>query len=199
LQNIPHPVIGVCPGIYSQSLSRQDIKRYISENAKALDLAIERCSANILLLPHYITGFEYDDLEMSRLIRSEMKNQDRIKLIEVENLDDFKSYLTDMHIIISSKMHPAVLGISGCVPTICIAYDHKQTSFFDGLDMADFIIDIKAVSCEKLISKIERIWKERDKIADMLRVRVPEMKRDVKEAMTLALTPYLTKKIISRA
>jgi colanic acid/amylovoran biosynthesis protein len=195
LKHVAHPAIGVCPGIYSQSLSRQDIKRYISENAKALDLAIDRCSANIVLLPHYITGFDYDDLEISRLVRSEMKNQDRVRVIEVGNLDDFKSYLDDMDIIVSSKMHPAVLGISGCVPVVCIAYDHKQIGFFDGFGLGEFVIDIKEVSCGILISKIERVWNERAKIADLLRVRVPEMKSDVKKAMTSALAPYIGKKI----
>lgn len=193
LKAITDPAIGVCPGIYSQSFSSRDIKRYVSENAKALDLAIELFSANIVFLPHYVTGFDYDDLEISRLIRSEMKNKDQATLIEVKNLDDFKSYLDRMHIIVTSKMHPAVLGISGYVPTICIAYDHKQTGFLTGLGLSDFVIDIKTVSHEKLISMIERAWRERDQITHLLKAQVPKMKSNVRKAMALALTLNILK------
>jgi hypothetical protein len=59
------------------------------------------------------------------------------------------------------------------------------------------LVDIKAVSHENLISRIEHIWEEREHVANLLRARVPKMKIDVKNAMTSALSPYIRKQAVS--
>jgi len=192
-ETLPCPTIGVCPGIYSHSLSIQEVNNYILEHAKALDAAIRNYGFNVLFLPHYVSGFEYDDFKMSDLILQKMKNKNRAKIVKVSSLEEFKSFLDHMSLIISSKMHPAVLGISGCVPTLCIAYDHKQIGLFDSLDMLNCTIHLRDVSCERLLSTIDFIWKEKEKITASLRIRIPEMQKNVRKAMKEALAPFIVK------
>lgn len=191
LSSLPHPLIGVSPGFYAHSLSQKEVDRYIVGHAKALDDAIEKYGFSVVFLPHYVSGFRYDDLEVSRLILLQMKNKERAKIVELGSVEEFKSTLDCMDMVISSKMHPAVLATSGCVPTLCIAYDQKQSGFFKRLDLDDCVISIQEFSYERLFLKIEHVWSKRDEIRKMLKEKVPLLQNEVREAIKHAITPSL--------
>ena len=185
-----NPVVGISPGVYSHSLSDKEVYKYILAHAKALDRAIEKYGLSVVFLPHYVSGFRYDDLEISKLILSEMKNASKGKIINANSVDAFKSLLDGMDMVISSKMHPAVLAASAYVPTLCIAYDYKQTGFFTSLGISDCVIPLREASYEKLLSKIDYIWNKRDDIRALLKERVPVLQKDVRKAIKQAITAF---------
>lgn len=186
-ENFSHPAMGVCPGIYRYSLSDEQVRNYILDHAKALDVAIERYGFNVFLSPHYVSHLEYDDSEICKLILNEMRNKNRAKIIVANGVEEFKSLLDHMDMIITSKMHPGVMGVSGYVPTLFIAYDHKQTGLFKQLGMEDYIIPITETSCERMLAKIDLIWKEREKIAASLQTRIPVVQADIRKSVKEAL------------
>jgi polysaccharide pyruvyl transferase WcaK-like protein len=147
-------------------------------------------------MPHYISGFRYDDLEISKMVMGKMKSKDNVEIVEVESADKFKSFLGQMDLVISAKMHPAVLALSEGVPTLCIAYDHKQTGLFDSLDLSECVLPIYEFSKEKLLSKISYVWDNRDKIRAELDARTPVIQENVKRAIKAALTRTLLPTLI---
>ena len=185
------PVVGVCPGFYSLSLSKLDAQRYVVAHAGALDELVEKYGLSVVFLPHYVSGFENDDLDISRSIMSKMKHKDRIELIIAETVDEFKFLLEQTDMIISSKMHPAVLGVSGFVPVLCIAYDHKQTSFFERLGMKDCLVDIRQISRKELASRMDYVWNQRKRLKDELRKKNPLWQKHVRETISNAIVTYL--------
>jgi colanic acid/amylovoran biosynthesis protein len=196
VQNTPFanpsdPVVGVCLGIYSHILSEEKVNEYVIAHARALDDAIEKYGFSIVFLPHYVSGFHHDDLEMSQLILGRMRNKDRVRIVNVPSVDEFRSLLGQMNMVISSKMHPAVFATSQYVPTLCIAYDQKQTGYFERLSMIDCVISVREVSYKDLLSKIGYVWNRREKIAASLREVIPALKEETKEAIKLALSPFL--------
>ena len=188
---VNHPTIGVCPGVYSFSISIKLIERYAIEHAKALDAAIERYGFYVLFLPHYISGFEYDDFEISKLILENMKNKENARILCVGSLEDFKLLINQMDLLISSKMHPAVLAISGYVPVISIVYDHKQVGFFKDLELSEFAVRLQDVSGNELFSRISLAWSEKEKMKALLAARVPKMQERIKKAVVKAIEPFV--------
>jgi len=186
-ENFCHPALGICPGIYRFSLSDEQVHNYILDHAMALDMAIERYGFNVYLSPHYVSHLEYGDSEICKLILNEMKNKNKAKIVVAENVEEFKSLLDHMDMIITSKMHPGVMGVSGYVPTLFIAYDHKQTGLFRQLRMEDYIIPITETTCEKMLEKIDLAWKERENIAASLKARIPVMQEDIRKSVKEAL------------
>lgn len=182
------PTLGVSPGIYSRSLSKVEVDNYISAHATALDAAIDKYGFFVVFLPHYISGFPYDDLDVSKLILSKMKNRDRAEIVNTATVEEFKLYLDQMDMIISSKMHPAVLAASGYVPILCIVYDHKQTSFFERLGMTDCTLGIRVVSHESLSSKIDHVWNQNDRLRASLKEQIPKWQKNVSEAIRKSVT-----------
>ena len=193
-EGFQRPLLGVSPGFYAQSLSKNDIDRYVVGHAKALDLAVEKFGFYVIFLPHYVSGFPNDDLEVSKSIMKLMRNKDKATIYEAPTVEDFKHALDSMDLVISSKMHPAVFAISGFIPTICIAYDQKQTGFFQLLGLDGCIILIRDFSAEKLLKKISEVWSRREEIRGLLKEKVPVLEENLGEAITLALKPFITAK-----
>lgn len=190
LDDLPRPLLGVSPGVYSNSISSREFDNYVASHASALDFAIERFGFHVVFLPHYISGFEFDDLEVCRRILALMKNRDGIRIIATDAAEEYKSYLDQMDMIVSSKMHPAVLGVTGYVPIVCIAYDHKQTGFFERLNMIDCVLDIRSTSAERLTRKIEDVWSLRHQLRESLKKQIPMWQEHVREAIGRTLLRY---------
>ena len=191
LKDYDSPAMGVCPGIYSRSLAKQEVNRYVLAHAKALDRAIEKHGFSVVLMSHYVSGFLYDDLEICKLILGKMKNAEKAKIINPSSVEEFKELINRMDMIISSKMHPSVFAVSAYVPTLNIAYDHKQTGFFASFGISDCVITINEVSYEKLSSKIDYVWNKKDDIRALLKARVPAAQKQLKKAIELALDPFV--------
>jgi polysaccharide pyruvyl transferase WcaK-like protein len=90
-------------------------------------------------------------------------------------------------------MHPAVLGVSGYVPTICIAYDHKQIGFFNNLEMPEVLIEISKISSETMSSKLDYIWNNQGSIQTDLEEKIPRLQSVIKDTMKNSLFSLLEK------
>ena len=184
------PTVGVSPGIYSQSLSKAEVENYILSHAKALDALIDKYKVSIVFLPHYISGFSDDDYDVSTSILKKMKNKDRAKIIKTSSVREFKLLLDQMDMVVSSKMHPAVLAATGYVPLVCIAYDHKQTAFFERLNMIECTLNIRNVTFESLLSTMEKTWNERAALQASLKYQIPQWQKDVNSVIKAVVTRY---------
>jgi len=189
------PSIGVSIGVYNQSLNERDFQKFLFDNALALDRIVELYDYDISFLPHFITGFENDDFEVSRTVMSKMTHRSRAHVYKIDRLEEFKCCLEQMELLISSKMHPMILATSGFVPTVCIAYDHKQTGFLSDLGLTDCLIPLKDVNSDLIVSKVTQVMDSKPRIVSLLNSRIPELQSDVKAAMRDALEPFLKGKL----
>lgn len=183
--------VGVCPGIYSRSLSKKESENYVVAHAKALDKAIADFGCSVVFIPHYISGFPNDDLDVSRMIHEKMENKDEAKIVVVDGVNDFKNYLNNMDIVISSKMHPAILAATGFVPVLCVVYDHKQSSFFERLNMVDCILGIREVSYETLWSRIDYVFNYSKDLKKSLETIIPIWQKNVQDAIQNTVKQYV--------
>ena len=185
------PTIGVSAGIYSNSLSKKEVERYVEAHAQALDEAIETRGFSVVFLPHYVVGFVTDDLAVSEMILSRMRNKHKAQVINASTLNEFRSLVGQMDIMISSKMHPAVLAVASQVPVVCVAYDHKQTGFFERLKLADCVLPVRDISTRKLLSKIDYVWGERESIRRSLNRDIPVLQAKAIETIRSAIASYV--------
>ncbi len=184
------PVLGVSAGVYSNSMSKADVQNYITSHAQALDSAIGKHGFTVVFLPHYISGFSGDDLEISKKIIEKMRHKEQTKIMVTESVPEFKALLDRMSMVISSKMHPAILAVTGFVPVLSIVYDHKQTGFFQRLNMTDCTLDIKEVSAERLTSKIDGTWSQHVQLTAALAVQIPRWQKNVRSVMKKVVLRY---------
>jgi polysaccharide pyruvyl transferase WcaK-like protein len=180
------PMICVCLGFYSHVVSEKKMHRMINEYAIVLDNIIEKYDARILFLPHYVSGFRFDDLEVSQLIHDKMKHKNMASVLNLFSVAELSSVLQRAEMVITSKMHPAVLATSSFVPTVCIAYDLKQVGYFQQLDMMKCVMSVNE-SPLKLQNQIEYVWSNRAGIRASLEKKIPIMQANVRRAVKRAL------------
>jgi polysaccharide pyruvyl transferase WcaK-like protein len=179
--------IGVAAGTYLNALGRNEFENYVTAHAKALDYMIQKYNVEVVFLPHDITGFKGDDYHVSKCILEEMQNKNHAKMICVDNVDEYKSAVEQVEILVSSKMHPAVLASSSGVPAMYIVYDHKQTGFFEHLGFSELCLNIKSVSYSSLVRKMETLWNDRKNLSESLKQSVPVLQQNVKDSIRNAL------------
>jgi len=190
--------IGVCTGFYSHSLSERSASKYVSAHAEALDRAVEQFGVSVVFLPHYVSGFRYDDLEVSKLVLGKMRNAFKAQIVEAKTVEEFKQLISQMEMIVSSKMHPGVLAATSYVPFVSVAYDHKQTGFSADLGMSDCVILLSEVSSGKLFGKIDYVWNKRSELKALLESRIPELQVHVRQSIESVLAPFLKKSALTK-
>ena len=164
---------------------------FVDAHARALDTLIEKYGLHVTFIPHYISGFPGDDVEISKSILEKMQHKDQANIIETDSVSEFKILLDQMDMLVTSKMHPAILAVTGYVPVLSVVYDHKQTGFFQRLDMLDNTIDIHDVSYISLLSKMEQTWVEREKLKESLRQQIPKWQNKLRSVFNEVVTPYI--------
>jgi len=185
--------IGVVAGAYFNALSENEIKNYVTAHAKALDYMIDKYDVNVVFLPHDVTGFKNDDYDMCTSILQRMRYKRKAKMIFVKYVDEYKLLLAQLEMLVSSKMHPAVLAASSNVPALYVVYDHKQTGFFEQLGLLDHCLDITAISYSCLVRKMESLWNSRKKVARLLSQTIPELQENVKKTIRKAVLTFYSR------
>jgi polysaccharide pyruvyl transferase WcaK-like protein len=190
------PSVGVCPGVYSNALPKEKILEYVTEHALALDAVVDKHGLDIVFIPHDISGFEYDDLGISKLILDKMENQSRAQIIVSHDANEFKAYLSRMKIVVTSKMHPAIFAATAYVPCVSVAYDHKQIAFHDTVNMKEYLMNIQDISSLSLFSRIDLLLRNIDKASASLKETIPVLKEDIRKTIIRSLaTNGLAEKI----
>ncbi len=185
------PVVGVSPGFYANSLTKKEQTFYIASHAKALDNAIDQYGFTVVFLPHYVSGFSLDDLEISRLIYDQMRNKDKAQILNVETVEELKSLLGKMDLVISSRMHPTVMAASASVPVVCIAYDQKQVGLLEQLGIPEYLVYIGSLTSDTLLEKIKGAWTQREEIKGILKTRIPVLQRQLRDNIRKAMTAII--------
>lgn len=149
---------------------------YIDMHVRLINNLIENFDVNVLLIPHVIhEGF--DDLDVSMMVYSRIKN-DGVYILEGDyTSEELKSIIGQCDLFIGARMHATIASTSMFVPTVGIAYSHKMHGIIgEMLGLEDYIIDIEDLNSEILIEKTLKAWENREKIQEHLRKVIPEVK-----------------------
>ena len=187
-RSLPPRAVGVCPALYALSFSADEVRGYIASHAAVLDYLVGECKHNVVFLPHEVSPVKpQDDLQISRAIVGEMKHANNTRIIETSSVDEFKSLLSQLDFLITSRMHPAVLACAANVPTLMLVYDHKQTGFFAQLGLTDYMLPVRDITRDTLLKKVSLLLGNMDKVKTELRLRVPVLQDDLRTSIRKAM------------
>lgn len=151
---------------------------YLNIHAQLIDHLIEELDVNVVLIPHVISeGF--DDRSVSSLTYSKIKNKKHVNIIKGDYTpEEIKSIIGNCDLFIGARMHATIASTSMFVPTVGIAYSHKMHGIIgEMLNLQEYVIDLEKLNSEILIEKIMLAWKNREKITEHLRKKIPEIKQ----------------------
>ena len=173
------PVIGINPsGLIAKFENNKTLENDFNlVLVKVIDYLVKNLNATIVLIPHVYTTTD-DDRKSINIIYDNVKHKKNLKIIRDEySPQELKGIIGLCDLFIGARMHAMIAATSMLVPTVGIAYSHKTHGIIgEMLEQEKYILDIKEMSYEVLISKIKDVWENRENIRSELEIKIPEMK-----------------------
>lgn len=156
-----------------------DNKEYVNLMARIIDYVIEKLNAQVVFVPHVvgINGVG-DDRVIGEKIYKMTKNKGNISLIRGDySPEELKRIIGTCDIFIGGRMHANIAAISSCVLTLAIAWSHKYYGIMEAIGQEKYVCNYKTVNFDELKSKIDDLWNNKEKIREVLKVKVEEQKK----------------------
>jgi len=196
LEGLPvgqRPIIGISPSYLiprygsDHTLTPQEsYELYAKLMSQIADYLVESLNAVVLFVPHVIIprrASPVDDRTVANDIRKLSRRRDRIFSIKGDySAEETKGIIGICDLFISSRMHTAIASTSLKIPTIAIAYSHKTHGIIgEMVGCKKYVLDMKELSYESLVSTIDTAWANRAEIREKLEARMPTIKQKALE------------------
>jgi len=181
INEVQTPVIGINPsGLISRFSGKGHQKAeeaFASIIAKVIDNLAENLKATIIMIPHVYTPNDDDRIVINSIFHK-VKNKSKVKIIKNEYTPpELKGIIGQCDLFIGARMHATIASTSMLVPTVGIAYSHKMHGIIgEMLGQEKYILDIKELDYDSLISTINDAWENREVIKKELEVKIPMVK-----------------------
>jgi colanic acid/amylovoran biosynthesis protein len=175
------PLIGFTPtgarwNFKNMSNARQRQDRYICLMAKVLDYLALTYQCKIVLFPQLYGNST--DMPLINAIIQKTHCRESIRVISnILDSDKQQAIISQMDLMIGNRYHSVVFALKHLVPTVCIAYEHKSEGVMYEAGLAEYLIDIKNISYEILINKIERAMENLSNIRESMKPKVEKLRR----------------------
>ena len=149
--------------------------KHIEMLAQVIDNITNRFNARVIVIPHCI-GFakELDDRIVAGDIFQMCRNKNKVKVITNEyGAAELKGLIGQFDLFIGERIHSVINAMSMCVPSIAMSYATDQRlGIIEMIDHGNAICYVEGLDADTLISKIEEIWSEREKIKSDLKSKI---------------------------
>lgn len=93
--------------------------------------------------------------------------------------------MCDLHL--ASRYHPAIFGHLGCVPGLCLYYEHKALGFMQQVELERFAFDIRKPDPVELCRAADELLDQRTNLVTHLRDCVPALQKRAQRTTELAV------------
>ena len=180
------PLIGMtitretsCKAFLNLKSPKSSYYKHIKMIAEVIDELTNRLNAFVVFVPHCIGfGDELDDRIVATDILQLCKNKNRVKVITNEyGAGELKGIIGQFDLFIGERIHSVVNAMSMCVPSIAMSYSTDQRlGIIKMLAQENAICYVEGLDANSLISKIDKIWSEKEKIKSELKSQIEIIK-----------------------
>jgi colanic acid/amylovoran biosynthesis protein len=171
-------------------------KHYMEVVAHLADYSVAQYGAAVFFMPQGLDG-TYSDLSISRDIAKLMKNAENASVItEDYSPQDLKTLYGFMDVFVGVRMHANIFALGAKVPVLAIAYEPKTLGIMESLGLHEFVSDIRTLSFGELRDKMDTLIRNRSKIRDYLKSKIPAVQLEAQHASAITAT-FLEKRFRS--
>ncbi|WP_169239908.1 polysaccharide pyruvyl transferase family protein [Candidatus Roseilinea sp. NK_OTU-006] len=161
-----------------------------SQYEEALCEALSRFAASsrarLVFFPHAIgPTIEQDDRVVARRLASRLSGCDVTLIEEQAPPDVMKAAFGQMELFVGTRMHSNIFALSSGTPVVAIGYLHKTEGIMRMLDLASFVVDIRDLTADALLERVERAWRARAELRQSIRVAVAALAQSASHATAL--------------
>ena len=150
--------INISPMVMNkESILGITIENYI----ELMKYILENTDMNVVLIPHVIWEDNNDDRKPSKFLYDKFKDTNRVVLIEDDNCEVLKGYISRCRFFIGARTHSTIAAYSTCVPTLVIGYSVKAKGIAKDIfgTYKNYVLPVQSLSNkDDLINAFE--WKK---------------------------------------
>ena len=182
--------IGIAPsGLLLQkfSLSRNGTKSAIDEMAEMFNRLGEQFDVHFVLIPHVQSPRgNIDDAAVCQQLAQRL-SAPSTQLNPELTPAEVKSYVGGLDLLIAYRMHAALAGLDGGIPTIAISYSHKTAGLYERLGLSHWVVKNDEGFLFALEGKVRELVDRRHEVVEQLRQVLPEVRDDAKKNVDLVI------------
>lgn len=173
------PLVGVTPAgaawNYRGLANFQELEEtYKHVMAKMVDYLAMTFDATVLFFPQ-LYG-RSDDLPLINDIVARVTRKDAAYVLSKKwDSQIQQAVISGMDLVIGNRYHSVIFALKGCVPTVCLAYEHKSVGIMNAIGLQDHVIRIADLDFDLLVRKIDQAWSHRQEITASLRSELPRI------------------------
>ena len=157
------PVVAVTPCSYNHFRSG-----WIDAYVEFCVHAVDHLAAELWLIPMQ-TSVRNDDRSSTREIARKVGRSRFVKCIEGSyGPRDILGLIGRADAVLAERFHGAIFGVNAATPVLGIGYMPKVTRLFEEMGRPEWCMDIGKLDSRTLIAEFERVFSERQKIAEEL-------------------------------
>ena len=165
--------ISVNYNLYQWCKSDDTENRYVTLMAKIADYLVEKLNATVVFVPHAISPSGHDDKFVIEKICQIIKNTHKIYAIKGDyDPMELKGIVGQFDLFLGARFHSIIASTSMHIPTVVIAWSHKYHEVMKMLGQEKYVCDYKTVTFNELVSKIEEVVVNKEKIETELKIKL---------------------------
>ncbi len=156
------PIAFAKPGRWpSENAALHD--RYLREMAQILSQLLRR---DYFLVIVYSSLFDDESIipELLARLEDESKHRlaDQLHIPTIDTWRDLVATLSDVDLLIASRLHSTILGFVSARPTIAISFDPKVDWLMEGLNQTEYLLQFRDFTSKDVIRALDRLQVRRD-------------------------------------
>jgi colanic acid/amylovoran biosynthesis protein len=175
------PLIGIGTSELVYNAFKSEKNGYVTLMARVADHLVENLNARVVFISHVIINPKYgylDDRFVAKEIYQLARNRSRIELIKGDySPEEIKGVIGKCDLFIGTRMHSNVASTSMHIPTIALAWSHKYYGIMRMLGLEKYVCDVKTMTYDELVSKINDAWYNKEEIRKNLTSKTRELKK----------------------
>jgi len=173
--SIPNLIVGIAPNM---RIYEKHSDAYIKILTGIISYIQKKWGATAVLIPHEFRDDRNDDRFVIGKILSAMHNSDNVYAVTKEyTSQEFKAIIGQMTLLISSRYHCIVAGVSMRVPTFAIGWSHKYEGLMRSVGLEKFCVDFTKTELDATKELLDRLWIERNRIKRILNAKVEKLEQ----------------------
>lgn len=161
-------------------MNKESVLGITIENYTALiKYILENTDMNVALIPHVIWEDNNDDRKPSKFLYDKFKYTNRVVLIEDDNCEVLKGYISRCRFFIGARTHSTIAAYSTYVPTLVVGYSIKAKGIAKDIfgTYENYVIPVQNLENKgDLLKSFKWMLDREDSIKDHMNKFIPSYK-----------------------
>lgn len=138
---------------------------YVACMVRLINYLVDEMRVKVYLIPNeYLEGQQYNDISVAAEIHGQLNNPEDVIIPDVRKMSsmELKSLIAGSEVLVASRYHSCVAGLSSGVPTLVLGWHYKYDELLHLYGQDRWLISNHDCTSRKLLNMFKLLWEAAD-------------------------------------